>query len=129
MSHAGTETYKELKRKGKVKSQKEIIKDYIQVKSGILSIDACQALGMQWPDFCAYTSMLVAEGIVYYKGEAKFFDKTYSKIHYEFNPEQRARRVKEVNYGKYLKTIKRLKRDFEEFLPIDVVIFIDTELA
>jgi len=127
MSIASTETHEQQKKIGKIESQKQTIEAYLIHTDGMTSAHLSETLGMVYSTFCARLSELVDEGKVYYNGSVKEYDKTNSKIYFEHDIFLQKQRAGYIHYSKFVKTLKRL-RTFEEFLPVDVVIFIDTEL-
>lgn len=129
MSKASTQTLKAQQKNGNIKSDKESIRQYLSFKDGMTSQDLCQTLGMGWASFGGRISELVDKGLVYYDGTETFFDQTHSVLKYEHNKERQKQRAEDVRKGKFLKVLKRLRKDYTGLMSVDMKIVIDIELA
>lgn len=129
MSHASTQTLKAQQKNGNIKSDKESIREYLSFKDGMTSQDLCQTLGMGWASFGGRISELVDKGLVYYDGTKTFFDQTHSVLKYEHDEKRQKQRAEDVRKGKFLKVLKRLMKDYEQYMPFDLLERIKEQLA
>lgn len=128
MSKAGTDTLKAQQANGNIRSDSQRIREYLEFKDGMTSKDLSDTLGIDWSTFCARLSKLVDKGVVYYDGTETFFDQTHSVLKYEQSEPRQKIRAEKVKRGKFLKVLKRMRKDYSCFMSNGMKSEIDLEL-
>ena len=127
MSEASITTLKKQIKSGKVETDKETIRKYLQHTDGMTSLDLEQTLGMIHQTFSGRLSELVTNGEVYYAGTVKNECSASSILRYEHDIMAQFQRQENIEFHRYRKLLRKVKE--HRFCSVEFEKLIDKELG